>query len=78
LKSVETAVTLRCDNHSKDHFVHRGDAYVRTRPRSSDFTTLFWYLTPVDAIQLVLDLCDEDIHLSSLHFNPRRSKRANG
>jgi len=49
-------------------------AYVRTRPRSSDFTTLFWHLTPVDAIQLVLDLCDEDIHLSSLHFNPGEAR----
>ena len=34
-------------------------------------------LDPGDAIQLVLSLCDEDLHLSSLHFNPRRSKRAN-
>ena len=37
----------------------------------------FLALDPGDAIQLVLNLCDEDLHLSSLHFNPRRSKRAN-
>ena len=30
----------------------------------------FLVLDPGDAIQLVLDLCDEDIHQSSLHCQP--------
>ena len=46
--------------------------------RAHPISRHFLVLDRGDAIQLVLDFCDEDVHLSSLHFNPRRSKRANG